>query len=52
MKKHGDNLFQIGEDRKILGVSRKALLYYEELGLLTPASKTMKADIAIILQTT
>lgn len=39
MKKHGDNLFQIGEVRKILGVSRKALLYYEELGLLTPALK-------------
>jgi DNA-binding transcriptional MerR regulator len=39
MKKHGDSLFQIGEVTKILGVTRKALLVYEEMGLLTPALK-------------
>lgn len=39
MKKHDENLFQIGEVSKILGVSRKIILNYEELGLLTPAVK-------------
>ena len=39
MKKHGDELFQIGEVTKILGVTRKALLVYENMGLLTPALK-------------
>ena len=39
MKKHGDNLFQIGEVTKILGVTRKTLLVYENMGLLTPALK-------------
>jgi len=39
MKKHGDELFQIGEVVKILGVTRKALLVYEDMGLLTPAVK-------------
>lgn len=39
MKKYGDNLFQIGEAAKILGVTRKAILVYEEMGLLTPAVK-------------
>ena len=39
MKKHDDNLFQIGEVTKIMGVTRKALLVYEEMGLLTPAAK-------------
>ena len=39
MKKHDNNLFQIGEVTKILGVTRKALLVYEEMGLLTPAVK-------------
>lgn len=39
MKKHGDSLFQIGEITKIMGVTRKALLVYEESGLLTPALK-------------
>ena len=39
MKKHDDNLFQIGEVAKILGVTRKALLIYEDMGLLTPAVK-------------
>ena len=39
MKKHGDNLFQMGEVTKILGVTRKTLLVYEDIGLLTPAVK-------------
>lgn len=39
MKKHGDNLFQMGEVTKILGVTRKTLLVYEDMGLLTPAVK-------------
>lgn len=39
MKKHDDSLFQIGEVTKILGVSRKTLLVYEDQGLLTPAVK-------------
>ena len=39
MKKYGSNLFQIGEVTKILGVTRKTLLVYEEMGLLTPAVK-------------
>lgn len=39
MKKHGDSLFQIGEVAKILGVTRKTLLVYENMGLLTPAVK-------------
>ena len=39
MKKREENLFQIGEVTKQLGVTRKALLGYEELGLLTPARK-------------
>lgn len=37
MKKYGENLFQIGEVVKILGVTRKAILVYENMGLLTPA---------------
>ncbi|MBR2929310.1 MAG: MerR family transcriptional regulator [Oscillospiraceae bacterium] len=39
MNKHDDTLFKIGEVTKILGVTRKALLVYEEMGLLTPAVK-------------
>lgn len=39
MRKHGEELFQIGEVSKILGVTRKAILVYEEMGLLTPAVK-------------
>ncbi len=39
MKKHDENLFQIGEVTKILGVTRKALLVFETMGLLTPAVK-------------
>lgn len=43
MKKHGDNLFKIGEVAKILGVTRKAILLYEDMGLLTPAVKDEKS---------
>lgn len=39
MKKHNEELFQIGEVTKIIGVTRKALLVYEDMGLLTPAVK-------------
>ena len=39
MKRHDDSLFQIGEVTKILGVTRKTLLVYEDMGLLTPAVK-------------
>ena len=39
MKKHDKTLFQIGEITKILGVTRKTLLVYEDMGLLTPAFK-------------
>ncbi len=39
MKKHNETLFKIGEVTKILGVTRKTLLVFEELGLLTPAIK-------------
>ena len=39
MKKHGKTLFQIGEITKILEVTRKTLLVYEDMGLLTPAVK-------------
>lgn len=39
MKKHGEELFQIGEVSKIMGVTRKTLLVYEDMGLLTPAVK-------------
>ena len=39
MKKHAENLFKIGEVIKFMGITRKALLVYEEMGLLTPAVK-------------
>lgn len=39
MKKYDKNLFQIGEVTKIMGITRKTLLVYEEKGLLTPAVK-------------
>lgn len=37
MKKYDDSFFQIGEVTKILGITRKTLLVYEDMGLLTPA---------------
>lgn len=43
MKKHGNDLFQIGEVTRILGVTRKTLLVYENMGLLTPAVKDEKS---------
>ena len=39
MKKHDDTLFQIGEVTKIMGITRKTLLVYEDTGLLMPAVK-------------
>lgn len=39
MKKNYDNLFKIGEVTKILGITRKTILGYENMGLLTPAVK-------------
>ena len=39
MKKQDENLFKIGEITKILGVTRKTILVYEDMGLLTPAVK-------------
>lgn len=43
MKKHGDDLFKIGEVVNILGVTRKAILVYEDMGLLTPAVRDEKS---------
>lgn len=43
MKKHDESLFQIGEVARILGVTRKAILVYEDKGLLTPAYKDEKS---------
>lgn len=39
MRKHDETLFQIGEVTKILGITRKTLLVFEDMGLLTPAVK-------------
>ena len=39
MKKYGEELFQIGEVTKIIGITRKTLLVLEDMGLLTPAVK-------------
>lgn len=39
MRKHNEELFQIGEVAKILGVTRKAILGMEDMGLITPAVK-------------
>nr|WP_280842572.1 MerR family transcriptional regulator [Flavonifractor sp. AGMB03687] len=36
-------MFKIGEVAKILGVTRKAILLYEDMGLLTPAVKDEKS---------
>ena len=43
MKKHDKHLFQIGEVTKIMGITRKTLLVFEEMGLLTPAVKDMES---------
>ena len=39
MKKHNETLFKIGEVTKIMGVARKTLLVFEEMGLLIPEFK-------------
>ena len=39
MKKHDESLFQIGEVTKIMGITRKTLLVYENMDLLIPAVK-------------
>ena len=39
MRKHDGSLFQIGEVAKILGLSRKMILNYEDQGLVVPAVK-------------
>jgi len=39
VRKYEEKLFKIGEVTKIMGVTRKKLLVYEEMGLLTPAIK-------------
>ncbi len=39
MKTRNDGLFKMGEITKIMGVTRKTLLVFEEMGLLTPAVK-------------
>ena len=39
MNQHKDTLFKIGEVTKIMGITRKTLLVFEEMGLLTPALK-------------
>lgn len=39
MKKYDENLFQIGEVARILGISRKMILNYEDHGLVVPAVK-------------
>ena len=37
MKKYDKSLFKIGEVMKIMGITRKTLRVYEDMGLLTPA---------------
>ncbi len=39
MKKYDETLFKVGEVTKIMGVTRKTLIVYEDMGLLTPAVK-------------
>lgn len=39
MKKHAEYLFKVGEVTKIMGITRKTLIVYEDMGLLTPAVK-------------
>ena len=39
MKKHDENLFKIGDVTKIMGITRKTLIVYEDMGLLFPAVK-------------
>ena len=39
MRKHDENLFKVGEVTKLIGITRKTLIVYEDMGLLTPAVK-------------
>lgn len=39
MRKQDETLFRIGEVTRIMGITRKTLLVYEDMGLLTPAVK-------------
>ena len=48
MKKHANDLFRIGEVTKIPGVTRKALLVYEDAGLLTPAVKDEESGYRVV----
>lgn len=43
MEKYDKTLFKIGEVTKILGITRKTLLVFEDMGLLTPAVKDEKS---------
>ncbi len=43
MKKYDATLFKIGEIAKIIGITRKTILVYEDMGLLTPAVKDEKS---------
>lgn len=42
MKKYDEELFQIREVVKIMGITRKTLLVYEDMGLLTLAVKDVE----------
>ena len=39
MKKYDETFFKVGDVTKIMGITRKTLLVYEDMGLLTPAIK-------------
>lgn len=43
MSRKDNSLFQIGEITKIFGITRKTLLVYEDMGLLTPSVKDEKS---------
>ena len=46
MKNCDKELFQIGEVAKIMGITRKAILVYENAGLLTPAVKDGRVSVS------
>lgn len=50
MKKN-QNLFSIGEVAQALDITRRAILYYEELGLIQPDVKDSATEIATIPST-
>ena len=47
MKKHDESLFQIGEVTKIMGITRKTLLVFVDMELLTPVIKDEESGLAI-----